>query len=166
MSKRATLTTRQKSIIRILTRMDGRPITVAVISEKLGVSTRTILREVPAIEKWMSDNDFNFERKPGVGMLVGEAPETLRFIEELLDADNLVPMYSRQERRKHILGELLFSDEPVKSLVFTSKYNISDGTFSEDLDVLQCSDHPQARPGRLRGRDRAGHTPGHFQRGP
>ena len=136
MSKRATLTTRQKSIIRILTRMDGRPITVAVISEKLGVSTRTILREVPAIEKWMSDNDFNFERKPGVGMLVGEAPETLRFIEELLDADNLVPMYSRQERRKHILGELLFSDEPVKSLVFTSKYNISDGTFSEDLDVL------------------------------
>ena len=114
MSKRATLTTRQKSIIRILTRMDGRPITVAVISEKLGVSTRTILREVPAIEKWMSDNDFNFERKPGVGMLVGEAPETLRFIE----------------------GELLFSDEPVKSLVFTSKYNISDGTFSEDLDVL------------------------------
>ncbi len=105
MSKRATLTTRQKSIIRILTRMDGRPITVAVISEKLGVSTRTILREVPAIEKWMSDNDFNFERKPGVGMLVGEAPETLRFIEELLDADNLVPMYSRQERRKHILGE-------------------------------------------------------------
>ena len=136
MSKRATLTTRQKSIIRILTRMDGRPITVAVISEKLGVSTRTILREVPAIEKWMSDNDFNFDRKPGVGMLVGEAPETLRFIEELLDADNLVPMYSRQERRKHILGELLFSDEPVKSLVFTSKYNISDGTFSEDLDVL------------------------------
>lgn len=136
MSKRATLTTRQKSIIRILTRMDGRPITVAVISEKLGVSTRTILREVPAIEKWMSDNDFNFERKPGVGMLVGEAPETLRFIEELLDADNLVPMYSRQERRKHILGELLFSDEPVKSLVFTSKYKISDGTLSEDLDVL------------------------------
>ena len=136
MSKRATLTTRQKSIIRILTRMDGRPITVAVISEKLGVSTRTILREVPAIEKWMSDNDFNFERKPGVGMLVGEAPETLRFIEELLDADNLVPMFSRQERRKHILGELLFSDEPVKSLVFTSKYKISDGTLSEDLDVL------------------------------
>ena len=136
MSKRATLTTRQKSIIRILTRMDGRPITVAVISEKLGVSTRTILREVPAIEKWMSDNDFNFERKPGVGMLVGEAPETLRFIEELLDADNLVPMYSRQERRKHILGELLFSDEPVKSLVFTSKYKISDGTLSDDLDVL------------------------------
>ena len=136
MSKRATLTTRQKSIIRILTRMDGRPITVAVISEKLGVSTRTILREVPAIEKWMSDNDFNFERKPGVGMLVGEAPETLRFIEELLDADNLVPIYSRQERRKHILGELLFSDEPVKSLVFTSKYKISDGTLSEDLDVL------------------------------
>ncbi|HAS20287.1 MAG TPA: hypothetical protein DCR16_00945 [Lachnospiraceae bacterium] len=136
MSKRAILTTRQKSIIRILTRMDGRPITVAVISEKLGVSTRTILREVPAIEKWMSDNDFNFERKPGVGMLVGEAPETLRFIEELLDADNLVPMYSRQERRKHILGELLFSDEPVKSLVFTSKYKISDGTLSEDLDVL------------------------------
>ena len=136
MSKRATLTTRQKSIIRILTRMDGRPITVAVISEKLGVSTRTILREVPAIEKWMSDNDFNFERKPGVGMLVGEASETLRFIEELLDADNLVPMYSRQERRKHILGELLFSDEPVKSLVFTSKYKISDGTLSEDLDVL------------------------------
>ena len=136
MSKRAILTTRQKSIIRILTRMDGRPITVAVISEKLGVSTRTILREVPAIEKWMSDNDFNFERKPGVGMLVGEASETLRFIEELLDADNLVPMYSRQERRKHILGELLFSDEPVKSLVFTSKYKISDGTLSEDLDVL------------------------------
>ena len=70
MSKRATLTTRQKSIIRILTRMDGRPITVAVISEKLGVSDHPA--GSTGYRKWMSDNDFNFERKPGVGMLVGK----------------------------------------------------------------------------------------------
>lgn len=134
--KHAPLSKRQKTIIQMLTKMAGKPVTIATISEKLGVSSRTVLREMPMIERWLDDNDFQFVRKPGVGLTVNEDAEHLALIEELLDVQDIVPMYSRQERRRQILGDLFFFNEPVKAYVFTSKYHISEGTLYEDLDAL------------------------------
>ena len=134
--KHLPLSKRQKTIIQMLTRMAGKPVTIATISEKLGVSSRTVLREMPVIERWLDDNDFRFVRKPGVGLTVSEDAESLALLEELLEVQDIVPMYSRQERRRQILGELFFYDEPVKAYVFTSKYHISEGTLYEDLDSL------------------------------
>lgn len=132
----AALSKRQKAIIQLLVQMNTRPVTVSAISEKLGVSSRTILREVPVIEKWMTDNDFHFVRKPGVGLSIAEDPENLRLIQELLEVEQILPMYGRQERRRQILGELFFSQEPVKAFAFTSGYHISERTLYEDLDAL------------------------------
>ncbi len=132
----ASLSRRQKSIIQLLIQMNAKPLTVSAISEKIGVSSRTILREMPVIEKWMTDNDFHFVRKPGVGLSIAENPENLQLIRELLDVEQILPMYSRQERRRQILGELFFSPEPIKAYSFTSSYHISEGTLYEDLDAL------------------------------
>ncbi|MGN1031272.1 MAG: BglG family transcription antiterminator, partial [Butyricicoccaceae bacterium] len=134
--RRAALTTRQKMIIQMLVRMDSEPVTVSAISEKLNVSSRTVLREMPVIERWFQDNDFRFVRKPGVGLLIDETPEQLGLIRELLEMEDVVPAFSRQERRRHLLGELLLVREPVKAYVFTSRYHISEGTLYGDLDAL------------------------------
>ncbi len=134
--RQSSLSVRQKTILQTLAQMAPRPVTLAVISEKLGVSSRTVLREMPAIEKWLTDNDFRFSRKPGIGMTIEEENENLELIRELLEMENITPMYNRQERRRHILGELFFAEEPVKAYVFTSNYHISEGTLYDDLDVL------------------------------
>lgn len=132
-----TLTSRQCEIVRALTKTAGKPVPVGAISEKLGVSSRTILRELPAIEKWLFENDFTFIRKPGVGLSIEEDPEAIELLEELLNMKPSRPDYSQKERRRLILGELLFVREPVKSNVFLSRFQISEGTLAKDLDALE-----------------------------
>lgn len=134
--RRAALTTRQKMIIQMLVRMASEPVTVSAISEKLNVSSRTVLREMPVIERWFRDNDFRFVRKPGVGLKIEEDTEQLLLIRELLEMEDVVPSFSRQERRRQLLGELLSAKEPIKSYVFISRYHISEGTLYGDLDAL------------------------------
>ncbi|MBO8434846.1 MAG: HTH domain-containing protein [Tyzzerella sp.] len=51
-NEKSGLTSRQKAIIQILTQFTAtNPVTVSAISEKLKLSSRTILREMPKIEK-------------------------------------------------------------------------------------------------------------------
>lgn len=130
------LTSRQRSIIEIIAKMSGKPVPIGAISEKLGISSRTILRELPAIEQWMDENDFTFIRKPGVGLVIEGGPEAISLLEELLDMERIQTTYTQKERRRLILGELLFLREPVKSFVFLSRFHISEGTLAKDLDAL------------------------------
>ncbi len=131
------LTARQKAIIEILTKFTAtNPVTISAISEKLNLSSRTILREMPDIERWLSENNFKFIRKPGVGLILEESLENQKKILELLDVESVKKVYSKEQRRKFLLGELLSSKEPRKSFYFTSKFKISEGTLSNDLDVL------------------------------
>ncbi|MCD8050556.1 MAG: HTH domain-containing protein [Clostridiales bacterium] len=146
------LTSRQVSIIQMLTKTGSEPITVSAIAEKLGVSSRTILRDMPAIEAWFEENNFTFVRKPGVGLMLQEKPRTIRQIQELLDTERVKPAYSRRERRRQLLGELLCAREPVKSYVFLSRFHITGGTLSRDLDALNdwlsvCGIQVTRRPG-------------------
>ena len=132
-----TLTSRQREIVRILARTAGNPIPVGAVSEKLNVSSRTVLRELPVIERWLDENDFTFIRKPGVGLSLEEGPEAVRLLEELLEIGPSRTDCSQKERRRQILGELLFVREPVKSSVFLSRFQISEGTLARDLDALE-----------------------------
>ncbi len=136
-NKHVQLTSRQKVIIQILTKFTAsRPVTVAMISEMMGVSSRTILREIPHIEQWMTQNDFHFIRKPGVGLILDESVENQKLILELLEVESIPKEYTKEERRRRILGELLYAEEPLKSYYFTSKFHISEGTLSSDLDEV------------------------------
>ena len=134
--EKRSLSKRQKSIIRTLVQMKGRPVTVAAISEKLAVSNRTVLRELPSVEKWLDENDFHFIKKRGTGLAIVEDLETYGLLEELLYIENEAVLYSKDERRGRILGTLFFAVSPAKAYSFTSKYDISEGTLYSDLDVL------------------------------
>jgi len=136
-NKKMDLTARQKAIIEILTKFTAtNPVTISTISEKLKLSSRTILREMPDIERWLSENNFKFIRKPGVGLVLEESLENQKKILKLLDVETVQKVYSKEQRRKFLLGELLATKEPRKSFYFTSKFKISEGTLSNDLDVL------------------------------
>lgn len=130
------LTARQRSIIDIIAKMNGNAVSISAISEKLGVSSRTVLRELPDIEKWFDENDFKFVRKPGVGLSIDEEPEDIQLIEELLNMEKVQTDRSKRERRRQLLGELLCAQEPIKSYVFLSRFQISQGTLTRDLDAL------------------------------
>ena len=136
--KKKKLMSRQKQIIQILTKSTNKnPITISTIAEILNVSSRTVLREMPKIEEWLDENGFNFIKKPGVGLIIDESLENQQLILELLEVENVQREYSKEERKRIILSELLIAKEPLKLFYFTNQLKVSEGTLSNDLDGIE-----------------------------
>lgn len=136
--KNKKLNSRQKEIIQILTKSTvTSPLTTASIAEKLSISSRTVLREMPKIEAWLEENEFRFIKKPGVGLVIDEDLENQKLILELLEVEKIEKEYSKEERKKIVISELLISQEPIKLFYFTSLLKVSEGTLSNDLDSIE-----------------------------
>ena len=135
------LTPRADKIIRILLRFSpDSPVTIGIISEELGVSDRSVQRELPTVEKWMKHNGFCFVRKRSVGLLIDETPERLEELAALLDekdTNSSAPADNRPERLTLLCHDLLLAEEPIKSYYFTEKFEISEGTLTADLNQLE-----------------------------
>ena len=132
------ITSRIKEILRILIGADfTNTITVNDIAEKLNLSSRTILREMPQVEKWLKHNKFKFIKKPGVGLLLDENLEGKNRLQQLLDGYYVEKHYKPEERQYLIISELLQMKEPVKLYYFTSIFAVTEGTLSNDLDKVQ-----------------------------
>ena len=98
--KKNALTLRQKKIIEILTSPNNTDfITISNIAEKLGLSNRTVLRDMPNVEKWLYENDFNFIKKPGVGLIIDESLENKEFILELLEFENIKKEMKKRKKK-------------------------------------------------------------------
>lgn len=63
----------QKLIDRLLTLPQGW-VTAAMLAESIGVSRRTVLRELPSVEQWIAAAGYRFVRSPGQGLLLDEPP--------------------------------------------------------------------------------------------
>lgn len=135
---KAKLTFRQKELIRALLpyTMES-PATVSLLSEKLNVSARTVLREIPAIEEWLEENGFILSKRPGFGIALDETIENRQYVVELLDIEADKKAFTKEERQKRIVTELLFAKEPIKSKYFLKSLHISEGTFTNDLEAIE-----------------------------
>lgn len=135
---KAKLTFRQKKLIRILLPYTiEEPATIGLLSEKLGVSTRTILREIPAVEEWLEENGFQLQKRPGFGIALEETLESRQYLSELLDFEEGEKTFHKEERQKRIITELLFAKGPIKSKYFLKTFHISEGTFANDLEEIE-----------------------------
>lgn len=132
------LSSRAEKIIRILARFPhGQPVTAAAISEELGLSRRSVLRELPAAEQWLTSRGFHLIRKPGSGLMLDETPERRSdLLAQLGPSAGRSAADDRVQRQKLLQRELLAASEPVKAYYFTEKLGISEGTLSADLDQV------------------------------
>lgn len=134
--KRKKITSRQKEIILMLAQNPiNKPITISTIANELELSSRTVLRDMASVEKWLDENDFDFIKKPGVGLILNETLENQKLIKELLEEEKIEKEYSKEERKVFILSELLSSNEPIKAFYFTKNLKISEGTLNNDLII-------------------------------
>ncbi len=134
------LTQRAEDIIRILIRFpQDNPVTTAIISEELNISSRSIQRELPGVEQWLAAEGYRFVRKRSVGLLLDEPDSRKRELLALLDLSKstAVTVDDRRDRQIILRHEILFAAEPVKSYYFTDKLGISDGTLTSDLNQLE-----------------------------
>lgn len=129
------ITNRQKDIIVILASSpENKPITMSKIANLLSLSTRTVLREMDIIENWLTENDFKFVKKPGVGLILNESEENKRFLLELIDQEKIEKSYTENERKLIILAKLFSSSEPIKAIYFIKTLKISDNILNQDFN--------------------------------
>ena len=116
-------------------------VTAATLAESIGVSRRTVLRELPAVEQWMQAAGARFVRNPGKGLLLDEAPERRDTLRTRLNSGDKKE-FSRAERRQQLLTRLLREQEPCKTAALARELGVSESTLSADLDELETKLHP------------------------
>ncbi len=132
-----SLTANGRKLIETLVRLPRTWLTAASLAQALDISRRTVLRELPGVEEWMTAAGFRFLRSPGQGILLDEGPEARAALHTLLEQGHPQPVLPRRERRQRLLIALFAADGPVKTYALAHDLDISEHTLSVDLEVLE-----------------------------
>ncbi len=76
---------------------------------------------MPQIERWLSENEFKFIRKPGVGLVLDESLENQKKILKLLDVEVIRKVYSKEQRRKFLFRRTSCFQRTKKIILFYIK---------------------------------------------
>ncbi len=129
------LTIREIRLIEVLLR-HPEGLTADDLADRLGVSARTVHRDLQPAGEFLASHDLTLVRQAGRGINV-EGPNSARTraleAAERLRSQALTP----EERRASLLGMLLGSDEPTKLRALASRSKVSVGTVGRDLDEAE-----------------------------
>ncbi|UFJ39891.1 BglG family transcription antiterminator [Brevibacillus humidisoli] len=128
------VTARQRTILDILLR-EQQGLTVGVIAEQVGVSARTIHRELDAIEEVLRPFRLELAKKSGLGIELHGSPEQKEALHERLLHLTTIE-YTPEERKMLILAALLEATEPIKLIALALDLKVTTATISHDLEDL------------------------------
>jgi mannitol operon transcriptional antiterminator len=106
------------------------------LADRLGVSARTVHRDLQPAGEFLASYDLTLVRRAGRGINV-EGPPSAR--ERALEASGKMrsEALTPEERRVSLLGMLLGSDEPIKLRALASRSKVSVGMVGRDLDEAE-----------------------------
>lgn len=113
------------------------PVSVQQMSEELGVSTRTVFRELNNIDLILAPYNLSLGTKVGKGMyLKGDKKQIDAFSKELETIGNLKPVH-KEDRRASLVIQLLTEKEQQKLFYYANLFDVSQATISSDLDYIE-----------------------------
>ena len=111
-------------------------LTAADLADRLGVSARTVHRDLQSASEFLAPRSLTLVRRAGRGLRVEGAHEARqRALEDLRDVASAA--LTTEERRLSLLRALLGADEPVKLRALARKLKVSIGTVGRDLDEVE-----------------------------
>jgi mannitol operon transcriptional antiterminator len=125
----------KKILLRICA--EDKYVTISAIAKELGVSAKTILRELQEVEDWLVSKGCSLSKKTGAGIKVNGSNDRKTMILEILKGEKEESLYSPKERQIVIVSELLQNQESVKLYNFTKILKVTEGTISNDLDKVE-----------------------------
>lgn len=130
------LSSREKKIILAIIR-SPQGITIQEISNEVGVSRRTILREMSSVYKWFEKRDFIVERSSAKGLSLQISELDKNELLKELNEEQIIHYYNKKERNLYIITELLQSKETLKLSYFSKVLDVSEATISTDLNRVE-----------------------------
>lgn len=129
----AILSSREKKIIVSILNSEFN-LTLQQISEQIGVSRRTVLREMASVYEWFDKRGHEVTRNTSKGIsLKITKDEKLELLHEL-NEEYIIHYYNKHERSLYIATELLQSKETLKLSYFSRVLDVSEATISSDLN--------------------------------
>ena len=126
------MTSRMKQIMQVLLQESG-AVSVKYLAEQIGVSRRTVQRELESIDTSLRGYDLTFVSKTGVGIRIeGSEEEKSRLLAVCASGDDY-DVSNREERRKRLILEILKEKGLRKLYYYSSKFAVSEATVSADL---------------------------------
>ncbi len=129
------LTPRIKQIIQFLLESEHST-TDQEVADALGVSKRTILREIDYISYILKDWDLELVRKKGEGTTISGSKENKERLREHISGDSRMDVSDKNRRRAYLKLELLRMREPQKLFYFSNMLGVSEATISSDLEAI------------------------------
>ena len=129
------LSVREIRLIEVLLR-HPRGLTAGGIADRLGVSSRTVHRDLQTASDLLGSHGLTLVRQSGRGVSVeGAAALRERALESLrgMGPASLPP----QQRQLSLLSTLLAADQPIKLRALASRLKVAIGTVSRDLDEIE-----------------------------
>lgn len=113
------------------------PATAEKIAKNLGISRRTVLRELPDLSKKLEAFNVALERKAGSGLSLKGDEKDLERLRRELESTTGPSRITPEERRQAILLYLMERKEPVKLYAIASRFDVTEATISYDLDRIE-----------------------------
>lgn len=130
------LSPRMQDIVRVLLCAQS-PMPVKALAEQIGVSKRTVQRELEYLDRPLKQFGLKFCSKTGSGVwLEGEEGDRARLLDEISQSDNL-DITNRTERRKRLILEILKDKDLKKLYYYSDMFGVSEATVSSDLESAE-----------------------------
>ncbi|MEG6586351.1 BglG family transcription antiterminator [Dendrosporobacter sp. 1207_IL3150] len=123
----------------ILQRLCSQPdyITISSIAKDVGVSAKTVLREMDEVERWLEANACSLSKKTGLGIKIEGNVASAKELLKSQCEDRTEEAYSPKARQTLIISELLKNQQPVKLFNFAALFKVTESTISNDLDKIE-----------------------------
>ncbi|MDO4274276.1 MAG: BglG family transcription antiterminator [Eubacteriales bacterium] len=129
-------TPRMKQILQILLKEEG-SIPVKKLAEEIGISKRTVQRELGYMEKALKPYRLDFVSRTGVGVRIeGQTEDKHSLLSEITSGD-FYDVGNKEERRKRLILEILKEKGLKKLFYYSSRFQVSEATISTDLDAIE-----------------------------
>ncbi len=111
-------------------------ITASEIADQLGISKRTIFREMVAVEELTDSLGMIMDKKTRLGVKLQATAEQVVKFKHIAEACDDHSGLDQEARQNKLISELLKSREPKKFYFFSKLLNVSEATISYDMDKI------------------------------
>lgn len=134
------ISNREKSILKLLSERLHSFLTIHDIAQALGISSRTVHREMKSVEDTLNKYHLSLTRIPKLGLRIEGEPEDIDNFVQSLTEQNTIDL-SDEERKVIILYNLIQSKDPVKLYSLANEIGSSTHTLNKIIEQLEPELH-------------------------